>query len=580
MTVQTGNFRSVWRSVWRRIGLPILYLTFAATTLGPVVRDPLRLMPAGATEMATVPLFNVWSIWWNADRLQHGFRHYWDAPIFAPNRGAFAYSEPQPATLIVAPVIWITDSRVLAYNLYLIGSLVANGLVGARLLRTLGLNWRFAAVGGAAILLLPQVHEQLDVVQLVPLWPILWTLESVILLGRLPGLLRGLTAGVAFGCTCWTSLHHALFLFVLLLAVAPLLPIRWTRLATWKSIALGTVAAVLMSLPLALPIRHVAKANDFERTERMVDQLSAKPREFLTAPGSGLLKGGLLSEKGSRRRLPGWLNTALAAIAAGTCLCRCRRRRELVFLIAVVVAASALALGSNLRIGQWQPWWSLTAVIPGLSQVRNVFRFAYFFQVAVVMLGFLGIWHLRIHCRRTAGRTRGVLPAAFALVSAAMAAELYPRPIVTIGAPTYERHAAWINWVAQHTPPGKSVLYLPYVPGSTVGEFDLTARMMYLSTWHGIPVANGYSGYFPASHFQLQKLLAADFPNEAALQELANSGIGVIVALRSGFPPDVVRRDPAAREWLQLMFSDESGFDVYRLTSGPIHDQPVEAAGR
>ncbi len=158
MTVSERNSRRTRRSLPRQIVLPVLYLVLAAATLSPVMRNPTRLMPAGATEVATVPLFNVWSIWWNADRLRHGFAHYWDAPIFAPNRGTFAFSEPQPATLIVAPVIWITDSRVLAYNLYLIGSLVANGLLGGMLLQTLGVNRRFAAVGGAAMLLLPQVY--------------------------------------------------------------------------------------------------------------------------------------------------------------------------------------------------------------------------------------------------------------------------------------------------------------------------------------------------------------------------------------------------------------------------------------
>lgn len=578
MTVRAGKLKTIRRSVAWRIVLLVFYVALAAITVLPVVHEPTRLMPAGATKGATVPLFNVWSIWWNADRLQHGFRHYWDAPIFAPNRGAFAFSEPQPATLSVSPVIWITDSRVLAYNLYLIGSLVANGFLGERLLRTLRLNRRFAAVGGAAILLLPLVYEQLDVVQLVPLWPILWTLDAVIQLGRRPGVLRGLCAGTAFGFTCWTCLHHALFLFVLLLAAAPLLPFRWTRLATWTSMTVGAVVAALMSLPLALPIHMVAKANDFERTERMVDQLSAKPREFLTAPGSGLLNGGLVSEKGSRRRLPGWLNTGFAVVAVTLGLRRCRRRRELGFVLAFAVLAAAFSLGSNIRIGGWQPWWSLTAVIPGLLQVRNVFRFAYFFQAAVVVLGFVGIWNLRIRSQRKIVRLRGAILPVIALLSVAMAAELYPRPIDTIGAPTYLQNTAWINCVRQHAPPGKSVLYLPYVQGWTVGEFDLTARMMYLSTWHGIPVANGYSGYFPASHFRLQKILGDGFPNEAALQELAASGVGMIVAVRGSFPPDVVSQNPAARDRLQLIHSDESGFDVYRLTSGVSGNQATVAA--
>ena len=54
----------------------------------------------GSSQVATVPLFNLWTIWWNADRLRHGLKDYWDAPIFYPERDTFAFSEPQPTTMI------------------------------------------------------------------------------------------------------------------------------------------------------------------------------------------------------------------------------------------------------------------------------------------------------------------------------------------------------------------------------------------------------------------------------------------------------------------------------------------------
>src|SRR4051794_35687787 len=41
-------------------------------------------LPQGTESVATVPLFNLWTIWWNADRARHGFHGYWDAPIFYP----------------------------------------------------------------------------------------------------------------------------------------------------------------------------------------------------------------------------------------------------------------------------------------------------------------------------------------------------------------------------------------------------------------------------------------------------------------------------------------------------------------
>lgn len=46
---------------------------------------PLHLasrVPTGTEPTATVPLFNLWSLRWNADRLAHLYSGYWRAPIF------------------------------------------------------------------------------------------------------------------------------------------------------------------------------------------------------------------------------------------------------------------------------------------------------------------------------------------------------------------------------------------------------------------------------------------------------------------------------------------------------------------
>jgi len=33
-----------------------------------------------------VPRLNLWTLWWNSERLLHGYRGYWQAPIFAGGR--------------------------------------------------------------------------------------------------------------------------------------------------------------------------------------------------------------------------------------------------------------------------------------------------------------------------------------------------------------------------------------------------------------------------------------------------------------------------------------------------------------
>ena len=39
------------------------------------------------------PLLNTWVLAWDADRLLHGLRGLWDAPIFYPYTNTLAYSE-------------------------------------------------------------------------------------------------------------------------------------------------------------------------------------------------------------------------------------------------------------------------------------------------------------------------------------------------------------------------------------------------------------------------------------------------------------------------------------------------------
>ena len=36
--------------------------------------------------MPTVSRLNLWTLWWNSERLLHGYRGYWQAPIFAGGR--------------------------------------------------------------------------------------------------------------------------------------------------------------------------------------------------------------------------------------------------------------------------------------------------------------------------------------------------------------------------------------------------------------------------------------------------------------------------------------------------------------
>ena len=116
----TESVRTASNSRFRdRIVIAAVYFVLALWATWPLARFPATKLPTGNTQTETVPLLNLWTIWWNSDRLLHGLKGYWNAPIFHPAEETFAFSEPQPTTILVAPVIWLTGSRVLAYNVYL-----------------------------------------------------------------------------------------------------------------------------------------------------------------------------------------------------------------------------------------------------------------------------------------------------------------------------------------------------------------------------------------------------------------------------------------------------------------------------
>src|SRR5215207_9025081 len=106
--------------------IPLISALVASLVAAIAVTWPLALhlttaVPLGTEREATVPLFNLWTLWWTADRAAHAFAGYWDAPIFQPTPGAFTFSEPQTLTdLLVAPLWGLGVPPALVYNVALL----------------------------------------------------------------------------------------------------------------------------------------------------------------------------------------------------------------------------------------------------------------------------------------------------------------------------------------------------------------------------------------------------------------------------------------------------------------------------
>lgn len=82
---------------------PLLFLALAVAATWPLATHLVGHLPLGSEEAATVPLFNLWIMWWNSDRAAAGFADYWQAPIFYPARDALASLSAVAADYLVPP---------------------------------------------------------------------------------------------------------------------------------------------------------------------------------------------------------------------------------------------------------------------------------------------------------------------------------------------------------------------------------------------------------------------------------------------------------------------------------------------
>lgn len=527
-------------------------------------------IPTSKEGIATVPLFNAWTIAWNAHCAARGMSGYWDAPIFHPLKGTFAFSEPQPATLVVAPAIWWLRSPAIAYNVYMLLSLTLNGLFTVYVMRTLRVGWIASFVAGVALIQHPLMHLQIDVVQLMPVWGILWTLASLIRLREAavhraststitPGrdtserdtrirrsvILRGCETGLAFVSVFAVSVHHGLFLS-LLLAATGLLIIPWRHFLPWLP---GAILAMLIAagllLPLLLPVARVLRDHSFRRGESLVAQLSIKPIDYLVEPDTALIQCHMVAREGRWQISPGWTRMLLALLAMFVSILPKYRSRwvETWFLLALALVAFLLSLGVNLQVGNWNVWTTLSQYVPGVSQVRSAFRFAYFVQIVVIVLAAFGLdwlWN-SFRCQvHTRAQSQWIFSAVFVTLASLTMFEIPPPAVQLVGVPKILASAR-TPFVKSNLKDGHGILLMPYVKGTMARDFDVTARWMLSNVLDDIPMINGYSGFFPESHFQLQKAIDADPYSDETLHLLHEARIQFVIlqgAAALQIPPD------------------------------------------
>lgn len=569
------------------------YLALALWSTWPLGSQLTKSLPQGTEDFGTVPLFNLWTIWWNADRAAAGFRGYWDAPIFWPAPNAFAFSEPQIPSIVVAPLVWWSDARALAYNVYLLGSLTLNGWAAFRLFRRLEVNPPSAYCGGAMVLLIPFVHWQLGVLQLVPVYGIVWTIHALWNFGVGPTVRGGLLVGLSVAWTYLLCAYYGLFLILVLMVACPLLlGQNYWKWRSWMKLMPGATICLLSVSPVLIAQRAAIREPHFQRGAELIKALSAEPGDYTVPAWTEILR---IPDRSNNERRPHWklspgnLKWLLAVAGVVTGVFDRRRRRWIAFCLVAGVVAFVCSQGIKFQVAGRVPYQWLIDFVPGMAHVRNVFRFGLLLQVCVVFAAVVGLESLspaRIvllwkklrrgsvveqtgnavaEGDRDPFRWFTVGSGATFLAGMLAAMEIRPPAQPLFELPSLPRNRSWIRWVSDETNPEDALACIPFPQGAGVGDYLDTTEWMYWQTFHQRRLANGYSGFFPAGYRDLREVLL-DFPSPDTIVRLRGYGIRYCVVRREAASPEQIEVHTGAGAKLTWVFNDDAGsVDIYRI---------------
>lgn len=530
---------------------PLLYLFGALGLTSPLALRLPGHLPLGTESVATVPLFNLWSLLWNTDRLQHGFAAYWDAPIFFPEPGTFALSEPQPLTgLIFTTFIWLTRNPILAYNLILLLFLTLNATSADFLLRNLNISPAPAFLSGLLALTLPFITNELGVLQLTAVFPIFFTLAAVATFARKPAWPAALSIGAWTAAAFLLSSYYGLFLTLFLLLAAPCLVQKsHFHPKPLLQLAGGALLSAIILLPI-LP-EQIRLTADYNRSQTTIQNNSAEADEYLhlyrRTLGEQILPW-LAEDNGRQRLYPGTILLLLAAIGLVTALRHPATRRWAIFSALGLLLAFTLSLGLNLSLGDWQPYRLLKDHYPGFAQLRSPFRLALFVQIFLLSLAGFGLNVLWNH--RNLNRLITAVLITLALL------EVVPLPARLYSVPDQTFEAAWIEWLKDQPGQG-AVLMLPMSQDSSAAAFEPIVIGMIQGLEHGRPLGNGYSGFFPTSYRSLKGRMV-HFPDDETIRYLQTTGISYLIIDRNWWNESKAQDLIPWTDLLETVYQDRS----------------------
>jgi len=452
------------------------------------------------------PVFVTWAIGWVSAKLTAALTdpaalsQLWDANIFVPEPQTLAFSEHfLGQSVLTLPFYWVSGNLLVSYNVAFLASFFLTGLGTFLLTRAL--------TGNEIPALIAAVVAAFNEYRLV------WELGHlhVLSLQWLPFALYALHRYFETDARRYLALAAAALVALNLFSIyymaycAPLILLfvlfelankgRWRMLRVWLELWATAALVVVATLPVMLPYVEVQQRLGIQRSLAEVMQYSATVDQYGQA-------------------LPGLFPAlVLALVGLGGVFADGRSTTRWLALMTFVLATVSFwfSLGPGIQFEGERlaipALYQLLQALPGYDGLRVPARFASLFLLFLGILAGLGVAALERRWPRIV--RAAVIPATLAWV---IWVAPYPLPLnQPLRSEGLAEPPAFLTPLKQ--PPSIYQAVDSLGPGVILVEFPFgdagyDLRYMYFAAGHRRRLLNGYSGIFPPSFVQRQRVLA------------------------------------------------------------------------
>ena len=503
----------------------VLIASYLIITIGvtwPLALSLSSTLPLGTEGAFSVPLLNLWSMKWTYQSFLSGFSNYWNAPHFFPETETFALSDPQIFTGIIFSLFQlITNDAVVTYNLVVILILSANALATYFLLRTWGAETIPAFLSGILGLTLPFVFNELGVLQLTAIYPILLAISLNTKYYRDKKTSDALLVGLFTALSFLTSGYYGIYLSIFLL-LSIIFYLRKEDFSI-KLIRDGLLAVLLCSILIFPTVsKQFSVSSEYSRSRKSIHLTSANLNDYRrlhkNTVGYNYTPWVDTSDNNKQRLYPGSALIALLLIYLAYAR-RNRVSREAKYCICAAFIALVLSLGLKFNIGNWYPYDTFRNFYPGMANLRSPFRFAIMNQI--FLLGIAGLsLNILWQDKKKLGK---ILALAFTTIGFI---EVLTVPLRTHKIEESVYTEPWIQKLSEL--PEGAVAMVPFPKNGRTKSHEISTIYMLQALEHGKKIFNGYSGYFPETYQNLANEMQS-FPTEQSLIALKALGGKYIV---------------------------------------------------